>query len=636
MRDDEVSGDARVTLMSSGLGADRRSLLLHPYPKRSQAAHPPRAGFPVRLAPGQSPRDDHPEDVAATAALRRMNEVLARVQELEEALDDPAQVWPRLRTAWKLAADESRPRMAEIVRQSRELPKLLRDLEMRIRRVLRRARERVPLDRVQEMDRASMRWLVRQPGRTVAERAGADQRILATVRKEEYDTLENRVLRAYAMLAAMVAREWMDEHPRAKASDRYRFVERHRRLCIRIDRDLEALGVQIATPGLTPNYVLMEDRAYREVFRAWMKLVKRRQAEDDLWAWQAQTWTDFCILAIALALDALEESELVAQSPMIWRGEAVQGRWFGQDRPLAVFWLRETGRIVELQARPEAPGTPLFLSRAHVALRIQDPDSRDMDRKVAVWTPHAMQRLDLPEAAAATSRRLDEIRTRSTNEVLRDGLVLTPAHGDHAVEHAVGRSPEVVDRLVDALTNRPAWTGLFQHWAHWKMVLQGVGRCAHGPAVESRILEAVFSRPGKDWAWWGENACLSFLLSRSDTAPQHLDRPRIETAAKVVVRNFEGNRGTHYTRFFYAPFLMVGLLRWRLVHPRSLVEGQDEVANDFAQTVRDILPDITARSRKASNLRKYVPILKQILDELQGTGSNPDLLLDIAGKDETE
>lgn len=434
------SRDAAAPLMRAGRGSDRRVLLLHPYPKRARATQPERVGFPVRLAPGQAPREGHPEDEAAAAALRRMNEVLARVQELEEALDDPAHVWARLREAWRRAEDESRPRMAEIVRQSREMPVLLRDLETRIRRVLRRALERVPLDRVQEMDRASMRWLVRQPGRTIAERAGSDQRILATVRKENFDTLENRVLRAYAGLAAAVAREWMDEHPKARDSDRYKSVERHRKRCSRLDRALKGMGVQVASPGLTPNYVLMEDRAYREVFRAWMKLVKRRQAEDDLWAWQAQTWTDFCVLAIALALDALEESELIAQSPMVWRGEAVQGRWFDQDRPLAVFWLRETGRIVELQSRPERPGTPLFLCRAHVALRIQDPSSQDLDRKVAVWTPHAMTRLDLPSTAAATCRRLDAIRPHCQVEVLRDGLVLTPAHEVPSTQHADGRT----------------------------------------------------------------------------------------------------------------------------------------------------------------------------------------------------
>ena len=216
------------------------ALCLHPYPKRGSATSPQREGFSAR------PRTDHePRDATEKAALetmRRMNEVLARIQELEEALDDPAEVWPRLRAAWRRAEDERDPRMAEIVRQARELAPVLRDLEMRIRRVLRRQRELTPLDRVQEMDRASMVWLGRQPGRNLAERAGAAQRVLATVRHENFDTLENRVLHAYLRLAANVAREWMREHPQAQASARYRAVDAFRKTCQRMFRWLVELG----------------------------------------------------------------------------------------------------------------------------------------------------------------------------------------------------------------------------------------------------------------------------------------------------------------------------------------------------------------------------------------------------------
>lgn len=287
-----------------------------------------------------------------------MNEVLARIQELEEALEDPSKTWVRLREAWRRAEDEEDPKMAEIVRQARRMQPVLRDLEKRIRRVLRRHRELTPLDRVQEMDRASMVWLSRQPGTSIAERAGSSQRILATVRRENFDTLENRVLHAYARLAADVAREWVREHSRAKASARYAQVEGFRKYCRSLARRLAELGVAVAGAEVTANYVLMQDKSYREVFECWQRLLLRQRTEDDLWAWQAQTWTDFAVLAIILAIDELEEAELIAQSPISWNAEAELGRWFEQDRPIAVFWLRDTGRIVEVQSRPEIPGTP--------------------------------------------------------------------------------------------------------------------------------------------------------------------------------------------------------------------------------------------------------------------------------------
>lgn len=402
-------------------------LTLFPYPKRGHGISPLRSDFPVRPRQGQEPSTAAEEEGAS--ALKHMNEVLARIQELEEALQDPGHTWERLRFAWKRAENEADPKMAEIVRQARSMQPVLRDLEKRIRRVLRRQRQLTPLDRVQEMDRASMVWLSRQPGRNVPERAGSSQRILATVRRENFDTLENRVLRSYAILATDVAREWLREHPQASSSKRYQQVDSFRKACRVVAIALEGLGVMVAESAITPNYVLMQDRSYREVHRSWLRLLLRRKIEDDLWAWQAETWTDFAVLAIILAIDELDEAELVTQSPISWNEEAVNGRWFDQDRPLAVFWLRDTNRIVEVQSRPQKPGPLLSAARAHVALKISDPNRSDLPRRVAVWTPHAMRRIDLEESATEAAARLQTIQPLAQIEVLRHGLIMTPARG---------------------------------------------------------------------------------------------------------------------------------------------------------------------------------------------------------------
>ena len=416
-----------TTLLSGSIRGTDTGLVLFPYPKREGASAPLRQGFPVRPRSGYDPVTAEEEE--GVEALRHMNEVLARIQELEDALEVPNNAWGRLREAWKRAENEADPKMAEIVRQARRMQPVLRDLEKRIRRVLRRHRELVSLDRVQEMDRASMVWLSRQPGRSIAERAGSSQRILATVRRENFDTLENRVLHAYSRLAADVAREWMREHPRAKESARYAQVDGFRKSCRAVARSLAEMGVMIASAGVQPNYVLMQDRSYREVHDGWLRLLLRRKIEDDLWAWQAETWTDFTVLSIILAIDELEEAELIAQSPISWNEEAVGGRWFDQERPIAVFWLRDTNRIVEVQARPERPGTLLSAAQAHVALRISDPSRADLPRRVAVWTPHAMRKISLEDAARDAAFLLHQVQSLAQTEVLRNGLIMTPARG---------------------------------------------------------------------------------------------------------------------------------------------------------------------------------------------------------------
>ncbi len=158
-----------VVVMRGETNGEPRFLVQHPYPPRGSARSPDRKGFLPRPRKGKEAESDP----AALNALVRMNEVTARVKELGEALDEPTALWPRLRAAWDRAEHEEDPRMAEIVRQARAFTPVLKEFRERIRRVLRRHREPTPLDRVQEMDRASMRWLSRQPGRTTAERAGA-------------------------------------------------------------------------------------------------------------------------------------------------------------------------------------------------------------------------------------------------------------------------------------------------------------------------------------------------------------------------------------------------------------------------------------------------------------------------------
>jgi hypothetical protein len=424
---------AHTELMAGEFRGQMRRLILHPYPKNGAAQNPLCAGFPIRPLLNREPSTS--DEQCAAAIFGRMNQVVARIQELDEALDDPLNLWSRLRFAWRRAENDADPRMAEIVRQSRQIGAVLQDIAQRMRRVLRRTRQLTPLHRVQELDRASMIWLSRQAGHTIAQRAGSAQRVLSTVRHENFDTLENRVVHAYVRLAAGVAREWQREHKRALGSDRYCLVDAFRRRCHALGRDLDDLGVGLAQPGIAPNYVLMQDVGYRAIRLAWQRLIRRERVLDDLWAWQAQTWTDFAVLALVLALDEMDEAEPIAQSPIIFRHEAVAGRWFDQDRPLAVFWLRQTGRIVEVQARPEAPGSHLILARAHVSLRITDPSRHELPRRVAVWTPHTMARLDIATAAQDAAATLAEITQIAANEVMHDGLILTPAHGAASQAH---------------------------------------------------------------------------------------------------------------------------------------------------------------------------------------------------------
>lgn len=436
---DEEMGEAAVVVSWAD---GTRAIAVPRYPRVGSSRGPARfEGLPRLPHDGPSSED---ADQRGRDALRLMNTVLARIGDLEVALDDPARVWARLAERWSRAEREDEPRMAEIVRQSQAMTSRLAALEPRLRRVLRRTRELTPLSRVEEVDRAAMIWLSRQPGRTLAERAGASQRIMAVVRHESLDTPENRVLRAYATLARDVARGWCRENDAARGRPRHERVDRFARRAARLAGDLGDAGVGLARAGAAPNYVLMADPDYRAVNEAWERLLLRRRALDDLWGWQACSWCEFTMLALVLALRGIPGARMVAASPLAWREEHDRGRRVLADNPVAAFHLPREGLILEVQDRPRRIAAAQGPFGAPIWLRVGDLSGAPARRRVPVWPLHAFDPLDpateAHEAAAAVPGILRAAPRRSFE--VEEALVVVPAHGRAGVATTEG-SPAV-------------------------------------------------------------------------------------------------------------------------------------------------------------------------------------------------
>ena len=415
------------------LNLKNEKFCLYPYPKRGSRSALGISNFPTRYEGKPTLSDDgelvfeSEREEVSFQLTKEMNNLIARVQELEEALDDPANLWNRLREAWRNAEEQDEPRISEIVIQASRMGPFLKDLEKKLRRMLRREREKIPLDRVREMDRASMRWLSKQPGRTLAQRAGSDQRILAIVRNENFNTLENRVLRAYLRLAEIEAIEWLAEHRRANETKRYKSVEKLKKVVKVFSSELIRLGVGISDANITANYVLAQDKNYKEVYQSWLRLLRKRNDLDDLWSWQAEIWTDFCALAITLSLNELDEAELITQSPIVWRLTPDHGRWFDQHQPLAIYWLRDTKRVVEVYVRPKENWLTAK-TRSAILLRISELDGETEPRNLVVWTAHNLARSNFEKDAVDAVRMIGPIRTMDAN--VKHGLILTPSHGE--------------------------------------------------------------------------------------------------------------------------------------------------------------------------------------------------------------
>jgi hypothetical protein len=281
--------------------------------------------------------------------MARVKQVWARLCDVEDAIADPANLWPSLRTLWLSADTGEQPSMAAIVEQARRLRPVVDRLDKAPRRILRRVHQQVPLSRVQEIDRRSMAWLVRQPGQTVAEQAGDQQRIKAVVREENFNTLENRVLMSYAHLADEVARDYAPPNLGRPLRRRELDVRGYGKRCKKLAEDFQSLGVVEARPDATPNFVLQNNPNYHAIWEAWHALILRRDVLDELWRWQARSWEEFCALVLMVALQSIHGAELVATSPIVFRDEQQRGRWVDNIDPLGVVHLVAQNLIVEVQ-----------------------------------------------------------------------------------------------------------------------------------------------------------------------------------------------------------------------------------------------------------------------------------------------
>ena len=174
-----------------------------------------------------------------------------------------------------------------------------------------------------------------------------------------------------------------------------------------------------------------------------------------------------------------------------------------------------------------------------------------------------------------------------------------------------------------------------KHHASWVLVYQGLGRIVRSKEDEERAMQLLLTSSIDDWVWNRQSAAMAFMLSRSDSAPSYLKREDVEKLTKRTVADFQRNIGGQYTTFNYAPFLLAGLIRWRLVDPTALIIGTDPLADDLLTVIEQTENDLKALPGFNKNFQrrrmKFLPILQDLKSELAGQGSNPNLLLDIYG-----
>ena len=161
------------------------------------------------------------------------------------------------------------------------------------------------------------------------------------------------------------------------------------------------------------------------------------------------------------------------------------------------------------------------------------------------------------------------------------------------------------------------------------LMLQGIGRTAQNPEHQRWAFEYLLTLPLNKWKK-DQIACAAFLLSRTDSAPVLLEREEVNFLAKVAEAKVLEAVGKDFTSaYIYGPYLLVGLLRWRLRDPWALVVGRDPVADRLLSATRKLMSHLSRRKFHDGRLVLYHKILKQVCEELEGKGTNPDILIDL-------
>lgn len=197
-----------------------------------------------------------------------------------------------------------------IVKISRDLTKPLPAIAGALRKILSRQDRMVKLDKVMEINLNSMRWLVRQPGRTIEQKAASnDYHVLAVTRKENYDLLENRVLKDFLIRCVAACSDYLDDSKASVADE----VKHYQRLCRDFLRRSELSEVRRQRALPVPNYVLQFDARYTKIWHYYVMLLRHEKIAEELFFWQYFTFLDLCALFCGAALHDLQDDPLQAE-----------------------------------------------------------------------------------------------------------------------------------------------------------------------------------------------------------------------------------------------------------------------------------------------------------------------------------
>ena len=351
-------------------------------------------------------QEDDDTDIRGMQLLHFVQMIAVRMEDFSTALAEQRDPWAHVQLLWLNPGQPRDPRRDVIAAHAETHGRDWEDIAGHPRRLLNRSRELVALSRVQELDTQCMRWLSRQPGSSLAERAGDRQQILALARRENRDTLENRVFRDLMVRSVAAAEDYLDLGRLRGDSQKLHLVGRYRQICRNLETRLAEQGISRQIETVQPNYVLLHDARYRPVWQARQELIERERLLDDLWCWQHRSWAEFCKAVVVAGLLWADDVERCFASPLAVADEHHNGQWLVHDDPMIVIANRQRGWVVELLSG-NSRDLPWINRELGASFWLRQADMNGGDpRYIAVWAVHGLDELDLGELVESAEEAL--------------------------------------------------------------------------------------------------------------------------------------------------------------------------------------------------------------------------------------
>ncbi|MBF0230619.1 MAG: DUF2357 domain-containing protein [Desulfamplus sp.] len=262
------------------------------------------------------------------------------------------------------------PRMALIVKIAEKMQEILEKISRNPRRRLMRDNQLQNIQKIQEIDSNSLRWIARQPGKTIPEKGGTKQKIMAVVRVSSFDTLENRIFKDFLKRSIEASFKYIREynHFENSKSTRFRNVKKFNILSQKIINAPFLNDVQKIESVIQPNYVLQSGEHYKDLWKWYQRLVKQDYEIDNAWAWQSRLWSNIAALLVSIVLSGGSAEEdngqkknnhieikPIANSEARFRSEQIFGSWLFSESIPGPCWFEYDNKIYVIEAINSSP-----------------------------------------------------------------------------------------------------------------------------------------------------------------------------------------------------------------------------------------------------------------------------------------